>query len=325
MASYLKQVPGPQFEVKVQKLTNELLEKLKVLKNLVSIKVLGSVPRKTYLKCNNLDIDIFVYYLDFDFALFLSELRILFPNEVVISKNRGFPYATIELNINHFKVDIVPCIITVVDQVDKTELHNLYLQPLLTTELRDKIRQAKWIIKRIGLYNADSLVKGFSGYTIECLILQYGSLLNVPDELIEFKDPVDRTRNLFASVSLENMQRFHLLKHNKFKTIKKKPISEIYVIKEAPLAWHYTLKKHPSVITCVYISGTLYLEVKDYYINSKKQLDYTNKYWTQNSTQLMYYSILGGLKKITPQKLIAEYGAVRSTNHSDLRVYNYFR
>ena len=257
--------------------------------------------------------------------MFLSELDVLFPGETITPKNRGFPYATIELGLNQFKVDVVPCIIVDPSHVDKTEQHHEYLKSQLTPELCDKIRHAKWLIKRIGLYNADSLVKGFSGYTIECLILKYGSLLNVPDDVVDFKDPTNRTRNLLASVSPENMQRFHLLKHNNFHTIKKKPVTEIYVIKEAPLIWHYTLKKHPNVVACIYVAGTIYMEVKDYYISSKKQLEYSNKYWAQNTSQLIYHSILGGLKKIPPQKLITEYGATRSTDHSELRVYNYFR
>lgn len=325
MAPYIKEIPNKEFEEKVSLLTNELLKKLSGLTNTTSIKVLGSVPRRTYLKSNNLDIDIFVYYLKFDYDKFIEELSNIFPLEKIVPKNRGFPYATVHLNVNRFKLDVVPCLLNSENATDRTEKHHAYLSSLLTDVLREEIRKSKKIIKRIGLYNADSSVKGFSGYTIECLIVKYGSLSNIPDDIDYFIDPVDPSRNLFASVSPENLQRFHVLKNNRFRSIRRKKIEEIYFIPNAPLSWHYTLKNHPNVTACVYVSGVIYLQLKDHFIVANRHIPYSNSYWTESQNQFVYYSTTNGLKKIPPTVLIKKYGAIKTTNPTHLRIFNYFR
>ena len=310
-----------------------LQERLVSLSGSHRVVPLGSVMRGTALRNYKFDLDFFVYYLQFDKEIFINDLKKLFPYAEIYLKHRGFPYCTIVLNVEKtIVVDVVPCIVNDKIQKSNTQLHHEYMMSHLTDDLRQTIVYSKYLIRRIGLYDADSAVKGFSGFCVECLILRYGQLQKVPDDLDYLPDPVDKTRNLLASVSPENLQRFFVLKHNKFRKIFSEDSEfSLYMLKNAPLKLFYSVKKDPNVVNCVYVRGALLVELKDHFVKPKSKLSYDSLYWATKDNQSIYTTVLNGMKKISKESFFKRYlyeFIQVGYSKEDLRwrkTYNFFR
>ena len=327
--SWAKLIPQKESHEKIMKLSEEIEKLLKNLSNQKRIVLLGSVPRKTYLRKSKVDLDFFVYFETFDFELFLKELELFFKDCVLIPKNRGFPYCTIEyrkdLRIN---IDVVPCMTL----KERTELHHEYLTEHLSDHLRSQIIYSKYLMKRIGLYNADSNVRGFSGYCIEVLILKFGSLTKVPDDLTLLVDPVDPFRNLLASVSPENLQRFHILKHKGFKHKASLLNDGIYLCENIGSRYLKTIKNDLNVLNAVYVHPRLFFELKDHYIHPK-EISYNNPFWVEKTHQRVYTSVKDGLKVLKKQNFFHRYQNLKcrllnSDSLKDLKLikcYNFFK
>lgn len=307
----------PKKEKFLNDLNLELMEKLKKFKGVKRIGLYGSTPRGTSV--GKLELDYFLYVEKFDeqdFLEFIDEAKKITP--LIEVKNRGFPYVRLILQ-REYKVilDLVPC---VEDDTNTQRAYN-YLVKVLNQDLKFKILKAKWILKRVGLYNSSSQVKGFSGYCVECLILKFDSLNNVPDDLDYLEDPVVPHRNLLASISLENLRRFQILKKRNFKSRPFKLIEPLYLIENAPLKLWYTLKKSPHVVSVVYVSGNLIFEPREYIIDSP-ELNYDCPYWDQREGQTLYLSTLKPRKKFSYDPLVKKYNAVKLDPIKNL---NYFK
>ncbi|RLE74445.1 MAG: CCA tRNA nucleotidyltransferase [Thermoprotei archaeon] len=152
------------------------------------------------------------------------------------------PY--LRLSYKGYEVDVVPSYRVesgdeVVTAVDRTRLHTRYVLSKADERLKVEVRLLKRFMKAVGVYGAEVKVGGFSGYLCELLVIHYGSFLGVlraargwrPWRVVvdpgghyseaergklrrAFKsplvviDPVDRTRNAAAAVTLQRFSEF---------------------------------------------------------------------------------------------------------------------
>ncbi len=144
------------------------------------------------------------------------------------------PY--IKVSVEGFETDIVPAIEKppgekILTAVDRTPMHTRYVKEHTTPELRDEIRLAKRFARRIGVYGAEIRTRGFSGYLLELLVIEYGGFRELLENASNWKppiivgktdrsicgntplciaDPTDSKRNVAASVSMKRIAEFSL-------------------------------------------------------------------------------------------------------------------
>ncbi|RLE57708.1 MAG: CCA tRNA nucleotidyltransferase [Thermoprotei archaeon] len=159
-----------------------------------------------------------------------------------IEKYADHPY--LRISIGEYEVDVVPCMEIKPNEkpltaADRTPLHTQYVRSKLSDDLRRDVRILKKFMKTIGVYGAEIKVRGFSGYLCELLVIAYGGFTKLIEDASKnwrpyrvvidlehyypsaiearraFKndvlvviDPVDRSRNVAAAVSLEKFCTF---------------------------------------------------------------------------------------------------------------------
>lgn len=195
----------------------------------------GSTARGTWM-AGDRDIDLFVRFppsLDRDE---LREYGLQVGHTVLPSGREEYaehPYVTGEWN--GFDVDIVPCYDVesaqdIQSAVDRTPFHNEYITSRIDDTAAAEVRLLKGFCTGIGVYGSDLQTRGFSGYLLELLVLEYGDMRSVlsaaadwtpPVELdpadhgqASFEDPLvvidptDPERNVAAVLSATNVARF---------------------------------------------------------------------------------------------------------------------
>jgi tRNA nucleotidyltransferase (CCA-adding enzyme) len=194
----------------------------------------GSTARDTWL-AGDRDIDLFVR---FPTSLSRAELEAygLDVGHAVLPEGREeyaeHPYVT--GSVDGFDVDLVPCYDVdsareIESAVDRTPFHTTYVEERLTPGLAAEVRVFKQFCKGIGVYGSNLRTRGFSGYLIELLVLEFGSARAVlstasdwhppveidpeghgerefDDDLVVI-DPTDPTRNVAAVLSAGNLAR----------------------------------------------------------------------------------------------------------------------
>jgi tRNA nucleotidyltransferase (CCA-adding enzyme) len=268
-------------------LANLVMERLKkVVPTGVEIILAGSVARGTQIRGSS-DIDIFLLFPK-NLEERTMEMKGIDVAKRIVSKNgreryivkyaeqelylhscHNHPYIQVFFDDYGMNVDIVPAykINTAKERgsaVDRTQLHNLFINENLTTKQKDDVRVLKAFLKEHDIYGAEARVNGFSGYLCELLIYQFGSFVEflkgiseiklpfVADPLHrEFKggseanaiaekfgskfvviDPTDSQRNVAANVSIESLSHLVLasrllLKEPSKKVFFRKPYSDI--------------------------------------------------------------------------------------------------
>ena len=231
--------PSPEDRRELEEVIQELIElvkqEVKKRKLPVSIELVGSTAKDTYLK-NSLDIDLFL--------LFPSTI----PKEDIarnalsigrlLLKNTEECYAEHPYIRGYFKdrkVEIVPSYKVEnasqkLSAVDRTPLHTKYVKKHLSKSQRSEVRLLKQFLKGIGCYGAEAEVEGFSGYLCEILIIKYESFKTLVqsaqgwkygrkivltdgkhqsfDTPLTFIDPVDNDRNVASALSNEKFNLF---------------------------------------------------------------------------------------------------------------------
>ncbi len=210
----------------------------------------GSVAKGTYLKDDH-DIDLFVRfspeYNDKELPDILEKILKLVSNKL------GFKYTRLHGSRDYFQFtyrnmdfEVVPVLkifnaSDAVNVTDASPLHVGYIKKQIhkMPNLADQVRLAKQFCKAIGVYGAESYIKGLSGHSIDLLISFYGSFINfisstkywqnkviidvdnkLKDPLknissakqkspIILIDPIDNSRNATAALSKE---KYELLK-----------------------------------------------------------------------------------------------------------------
>lgn len=238
--------PSPEERARVMNTANEVVKLL--MSGLsrrgyrdFSVTIQGSVAKDTWLSGDR-DIDIFIIlpreYVNRIKDGSITNDLISIATEHNINWNIKYaqhPY--IQLLINDFEIDVVPCIRISPGEkpltaADRTPLHTEFINSRLGQRNTD-VRLLKAFFKSIGVYGAEIKVQGFSGYVSELLVIHYGSFLDVikaisnwstrhvfidmtgtyneRDAIRRFKspviiiDPVDPSRNAAASISRETL------------------------------------------------------------------------------------------------------------------------
>jgi tRNA nucleotidyltransferase (CCA-adding enzyme) len=196
---------------------------------------LGSTARDTWV-AGDRDLDVFVR---FPTSLERAELEAygLQVGHAVLPEGyeefAEHPYVVGE--IEGFEIDLVPCYdvadaSAIRSAVDRTPFHNHYLAERLDPESAGGVRVAKQFLTGIGSYGSDLRTRGFSGFLVELLVLEYGSFSALAEAAAdwhppvvldpvahgqaEFEDPLvvvdptDPERNVAAVCSERNVARF---------------------------------------------------------------------------------------------------------------------
>ncbi len=233
---------------------NQLMGRLKKASpEYVEIILAGSVARGTQVRGSH-DIDIFLLFpkemgeeemenkgLEIGKSIVKNH-----RNESYVIKYAEHPYVKLLLDDINMTADIVPAFkISSAEEmgsaVDRTQLHNLFVNSKLSKKQRDDVRLLKGFLNYHGVYGASARVEGFSGYLCELLVYHYGSFIGVIKNFSEIKvplaidplggakgqpeieelakrfgsemvvvDPTDRNRNVAANVSGESLAKFSI-------------------------------------------------------------------------------------------------------------------
>lgn len=207
--------------------------------------IAGSLAKRTMIKGYG-DIDIFIrlpnHFPKDGFYKFITELG----NSLFGTRNYRMRYADhpyIEVDIKGYTFSIIPAYNVSIGNwkspVDRTYYHLQYVQSHIKENplLRENITLLKVFMRRVGIYGAEIYVKGFSGYLCELLILYYGSISKLFDNVLKWRppiiidiegfyknnkrdllklfeepliviDPIDKARNVASAVSYQSLSRF---------------------------------------------------------------------------------------------------------------------
>ncbi|WP_455285154.1 CCA tRNA nucleotidyltransferase [[Eubacterium] cellulosolvens] len=203
----------------------------------------GSVAKDTWLR-GDADIDIFLR-VPASMSRTDLERRCL---EVARRALKGYPiverfaeHPYVETHVEGIRVNVVPCYNVARGEwrsaTDRTPFHTEYVISHLSPDQKGEVRLLEAFLKGIGVYGADVKVSGFSGMLCETLIMCYGSFVKTLEEAQSWKaptvidleryyaareeevldlfeepliviDPVDRGRNLAASISRNRLWEF---------------------------------------------------------------------------------------------------------------------
>ncbi|MGC8537885.1 MAG: CCA tRNA nucleotidyltransferase [Candidatus Micrarchaeia archaeon] len=247
----LKDVKPTADEIRITTdLANDLMARIKnVAPKNVEIILAGSVARGTQVRGNS-DIDIFLLFPKGLEERKMEKLGIEIAKKIVNKKkNERFeikyaehPYLKLIMGDEGIKADIVPAF-KIGDSkdmgsaVDRTQLHNNFVNSNLSSYQRDQVRVLKSFLRFHNVYGAEAKTEGFSGYLCELLIHQYGSFQKLitafsdlklplclnpldrdeipnPDIFKKFGsdfivlDPTDSGRNVAAGLSKTSLMRF---------------------------------------------------------------------------------------------------------------------
>lgn len=203
----------------------------------------GSVAKDTWLR-GDADIDIFmrvpapVSRAELE-GRCLDIARRALKGHRIIERFAEHPY--VETHVDDTRVNVVPCYDVPRGEwrsaTDRTPFHTDYVISHLTPNQKREVRLLKAFLKGIGVYGADVKVSGFSGILCETLVMHFGSfteslqkaqswrapvvidlehyytgreseLLDLFEEPLVVIDPVDRGRNLAASISHRSLWEF---------------------------------------------------------------------------------------------------------------------
>ncbi len=265
---------------KIEKVTSRIINKIKLIAKELNVpieaRVEGSIAKDTWISGDR-DIDIFIRLPKKLGLEGLKEIGLEIARRAAetnwVECYAEHPY--IEAEIDGFKIDLVPCFMIknpseVASTVDRTPFHTEYIKSHLKDELKDEVRLLKQFMKGINVYGAEIKIQGFSGYLCELLVLYYGSFINVVkaaafkwkpysvvidiekyyDKIEDAKlifnaplivvDPVDRSRNVAAALSLQKMCEFIVA--SKF-FLKNPSMKFFFPPKIAPLSFNELINK----------------------------------------------------------------------------------
>ncbi len=199
-----------------------ILRLLQVAPKDVEIISAGSVARGTQIRGTS-DIDIFLLFPKTQSEDAMEKKGIELAKKVVAKhKNESFmikyaehPYVRLIFNDVGLNADIVPAFKIAnaserITAVDRTQLHNEFINKALTARQRDDVRILKAFLKAHNIYGAGAEFDAFSGYLCELLVHHYGSFIDVVSAFATLKLPkvilpLNRGEHKQGSEELKNM------------------------------------------------------------------------------------------------------------------------
>lgn len=202
--------------------------------------LVGSVAKNTWIN-GKADIDIFLTFSLDTTKEDLKKYGLKIGHKCIESlygtweeRYASHPYVTGFLE--GCSIDIVPCYKLskgdhIISAVDRTVLHTKYVKKNLSPKQEDEVLLLKKFMESVETYGSEFKVGGFAGYLCELLIIKYGTFLGVLKAASKWKkhtiidlenygtgeqfndpliviDPVDKNRNVAASLSLQKMAEF---------------------------------------------------------------------------------------------------------------------
>jgi tRNA nucleotidyltransferase (CCA-adding enzyme) len=155
----------------------------------------GSTARDTWL-AGDRDIDLFVAFEPAIERERLEEYGLRVGHSALPDGREEYaehPYVT--GSHRGYDVDLVPCFAVEAatdtrSAVDRTPFHTRYLADRLDADLAGEIRVAKAFCKGIGVYGSDLRTRGFSGFLVELLVLEYGGVRPLVEAAADWQPPV---------------------------------------------------------------------------------------------------------------------------------------
>jgi len=231
--------PTPEFLERVGRVRTDLVARAEAAARarsspLVRALVAGSAARGTFL-ADRLDIDLFLLFPPELPRDRLREEGLALGREILADpETRYAEHPYLRGTFEGFQVDAVPGF-SIADPsqplsaVDRTPFHQEYLARRETPALVDQIRLTKQFLRALGIYGSEARTEGMSGYLVELLTLQFGSLRRLleaaqawripvrlgapgtdpprlPDDVaLILADPVDPHRNVSSALSRRNL------------------------------------------------------------------------------------------------------------------------
>lgn len=239
----LKKISPSKEELKIlHKLTQNFISKINTLKEKNSfnfdVQMGGSYAKNTHLK-GNFDVDLFFIFSpvvqDGEKQKQLEQTLQQIGVEYSLQRGSRIYFSGIykEEGVGEFKFECVPTqtfedISQIINSTDVSIFHvnNFQSEVSKNPQLPDEVRLAKQWCKSKKLYGAESYIQGFSGHSIECLLIQlqtfenfilflctmeYGQILYFNKQKYEMskdklsaliiQDPIIPTRNASSALS----------------------------------------------------------------------------------------------------------------------------
>ncbi|MFH1210869.1 MAG: CCA tRNA nucleotidyltransferase [archaeon] len=211
--------PSKDEELAVRRSADEVMSKIKVRDAKVILG--GSGAKGTWMKGTH-DVDIYVKfdlkkYRDKDISSILGkELKKKFTKVSTLHGSRDY----FQIRKSGFTFEIVPILdikksSEAVNITDISPLHTLWVRKY--PQLADDIRLAKAFCRAQSCYGAESYIRGFSGYVIEILVINYGSFMNFiravskwrPEEYVDVMEhgvPLNKAKTLSPLILIDPVQ-----------------------------------------------------------------------------------------------------------------------
>lgn len=169
----------------------------------------GSTARDTWLSGER-DIDIFVQFPTDTDRDTLRSRGLDIGRAVLVDGEANYaehPYIT--GSFDGFDVDVVPCFdVTDATQarssVDRTPFHNAYVAGRLDDRLASEVRLAKHFTGAIGIYGSNLRTRGFGGYLLELLVLEFGRFRDLLEAVADWRPPVEIDPEEHATTTFED-------------------------------------------------------------------------------------------------------------------------
>lgn len=254
-----------------KRIVNLIKEGLKKKKLKAEVFIGGSFAKGTLVKSKDYDVDIFVRFDEGGDISDKLEKSLLKKKLGKVDKIHGSrDYFAIKQGKFIFEIIPVKKISKPKEMENVTDIsyfHVNYIKRKINSKLSREIAIAKAFCKAQGAYGAESYIQGFSGYALECLIINYKSFEKMVRELAKVKeqlildpermykkkqdiqininqsklqspivlvDPTWKERNVLAALSKETFEKFQKVAKNFLKNpsksyfeIKKIDIEEI--------------------------------------------------------------------------------------------------
>jgi len=234
-----KITPDKIYKEKIYQIIEELKikieEEIQKKKLPVSVELVGSMAKDTYLK-DNLDIDFFLCYPTSFTKVKIAENTLDIGRKILDDTEESYaehPY--LRGIFKGYKAEIVPCYkienaSQKLSAVDRTPLHTKYVKENLDDNQKADVRLFKQFLRGIGCYGAEAEIEGFSGYLCEILVIKHSSFKNLITQASKWKkgkkislkegkypdfntpltfiDPVDPERNVASALSKNKFDLF---------------------------------------------------------------------------------------------------------------------
>jgi len=224
-----------QIERVIKTLKKQVTKEIKKAKVPITLKLVGSTAKDTYLK-TSVDIDLFLVFPTTVTREILQKKALAIGRAILEQQEECYAEHPYVRGVFHgYKTELVPCYkIEFASQklsaVDRTPLHTRFVKKYLNESRKKEVRLFKQFLKGINCYGAEAEIEGFSGYLCEIMIIKYKTFQQLVENVqywrhgeilaleegtfpnfetpLTFIDPVDSERNVASALSIDKFELF---------------------------------------------------------------------------------------------------------------------